>query len=106
MTAIIDLGKNEAISKISMNVFDDEPAWIYLPIEIESFTSDDGINFTTLSKISENEIRKVHGLIETKIDNRSARFIKVIARNAGKIPDGKQGSGNDAWLFVDEISVE
>ena len=106
MTAIIDLGKNEAISKISMNVFDDEPAWIYLPIEIESFTSDDGINFTTLSKISGNEIRKVHGLIETKIDNRSARFIKVIARNAGKIPDGKQGSGNDAWLFVDEISVE
>ena len=29
-----------------------------------------------------------------------------VAENFGKIPDGKQGSGNNSWLFVDEISIE
>ncbi|MFI5219403.1 MAG: hypothetical protein ACHQNT_07925 [Bacteroidia bacterium] len=34
------------------------------------------------------------------------RFIKVIAENAGIIPEGFAGAGNPVWLFVDEIGVE
>ena len=60
----------------------------------------------TLRKISKEEIKKLHGLIDVKGNPQSARFIKVIAINAGIIPDGKQGAGNNSWLFVDEISVE
>jgi hexosaminidase len=36
----------------------------------------------------------------------TARYIKVIAKNYGKIPEGKAGAGNAAWLFVDEIQVD
>ncbi len=106
MTATIDLGAKESVSKISMHVFDDEAAWIYLPVEIEIFTSDDGINFTTLRKFSSEEIKKSNELIEVNANDQSARYVKVMAKNAGKIPDGKQGGGNNAWLFVDEILVE
>ncbi|MEI2739694.1 MAG: hypothetical protein V9F01_13045 [Chitinophagaceae bacterium] len=36
----------------------------------------------------------------------SARYIKVVVKNYGTIPDGKPGAGNKAWLFVDEIEVK
>jgi hexosaminidase len=106
MNATIDLGKRQSFSKISMDVYDDEPSWIYLPIDIEVSASDDGINFTTLRKLSAEEIKKSNEVIEMNVGVQSARFIRVMAKNAGKIPDGKQGSGNDAWMMVDEISVE
>ena len=106
MTATIDLGTKETVLKISMNVFNDEAAWIYLPSEVEVSTSDDGINFTTLRRFSSEEIKKANELIEVNANGQSTRYIKVMAKNAGKIPDGKQGGGNDAWLFVDEITVE
>ncbi|MCX6290441.1 MAG: family 20 glycosylhydrolase [Bacteroidetes bacterium] len=106
MVAEIDLGKKETFSKISLDVYDGEASWIYLPVSIEILISDDGDQFSSIKKLSSEEIKKFNGAIEIQTGNQSARFVKVIAKNAGKIPDGKQGSGNDAWLFVDEISVE
>jgi hexosaminidase len=34
-----------------------------------------------------------------------ARYVKVVVKNWGKIPDGNAGAGNKAWLFVDEIEI-
>ena len=31
--------------------------------------------------------------------------IEIIVKNYGAIPEGKQGSGNKAWTFIDEIIV-
>ncbi len=106
MEAIIDLGRPDTISKVTMDVYDDEPSWIYLPVNMEVAISDDGKNFTTLRNISKEEIKQANDVVVFNLGNQAARFIKVTAKNAGKIPDGKQGSGNDSWLFVDEISVE
>lgn len=106
MIATIDLGEKKIFSKISLDVFDDEPAWIYLPKSIEVLISDDGKNFTTLREISADEIKKLNEVIDLNVGEQSSWYVKVIAKNAGKIPDGKQGSGNNAWLFVDEIVIE
>ena len=106
MVATIDLGEKKSISEISMDVYNDEPAWIYLPKSIEVLTSDDGLNWASSRKISKDEIKIAREVITIKLENQSARFIKVIAKNAGKIPDGKPGSGNNSWLFVDEISIK
>jgi len=105
MNATIDLGENKSFSSVSMDVFDDEPAWIYLPVQIEILISSDGINFTSLRKIAHEEIKSANEVLEINLGEQSARYVKVIAKNAGKIPDGKQGSGNNSWLFVDEISI-
>ena len=42
-------------------------------------------------------------LILIKIDT---RFIKIVIPNYGIIPEGKQGAGNKAWTFIDEIIIE
>jgi hexosaminidase len=45
------------------------------------------------------------GWINVPTLKQSSRFIKVVAKNYGLIPDGKPGAGNKAWLFADEIQV-
>lgn len=34
-----------------------------------------------------------------------AKYVKVIARNFGKLPEWHQGSGSDAFIFIDEIEI-
>jgi len=104
--ATIDLGKADNISAVTIDVLDDEGSWIYLPQKVELYTSEDGVNFTKQKELSKDQIKYLKRAIKMNINKVSARFIKVIAYNAGKIPQGMPGEGYDSWLFVDEISIE
>jgi len=106
MEATVDLGKPEQITKVTIDVFDGEGSWIHLPKSVEVFVSNDTVNFGSVKKLSAEEIRKGGNILEMNIGDRTARYVKVVAENAGKIPEGKPGATNDAWLFVDEIMIE
>jgi len=106
MIATIDLDKVETISKIKLNVLKSEGSWIYFPKEIEFLSSEDGKKFISMKKFSSTEIEKLNGNIEGIFKNTKAKYIKVIAKNLGIIPEGNPGAGSNAWLFIDEISVE
>ncbi len=108
LDATIDLGEETDISTITLHVFDQPASWIYLPSLFEvNFLSGktDSIKKTVVKKIidplKETGIRTIS--IETK---QRCRYLHIIAKNLGKIPDGNPGSGNPAWLFVDEIEVK
>ena len=107
LEAIIDLGRQETIKNIQLNVLKQEGSWIYLPASVEFLISQDGVNYNSQGKLlpdasgnwpNERQISK-------KLDNISARYIKVIAKNYGIIPSGQAGAGTPAWLFADEIEV-
>ncbi len=106
MEAIIDFGKTENFTSVSISVWKQEASWIYLPSSVEIFISADGKDWNTVAKaLPENGIWKDEHSISLNFSVQSAKYIKVIAHNYGKIADGKAGSGNNAWLFVDEIKV-
>lgn len=104
--ATIDLEKVEPISKIKLNVLKSTGSWIYYPKEIEYMTSKDGLKYISIKKFSSAEIEKLNGTIEEIFKNVQAKYIKIIAKNLGIIPDGNPGAGANAWLFIDEISIE
>lgn len=106
MEAVVDLGKPEKISKVTIDVFNGEASWIHLPKAVEVFVSNDTVNFVSAGKLSGEDIGKGGNVIEMTIGDQTARYVKVVAESVGKIPEGKPGAGNDAWLFVDEIIVE
>ena len=105
MNATIDLGDINDISTVALDVFKGEAGWIYLPKSITVYCSTDGSSYTKVQSLDADEIRAKADRIEMKFDTREARFVKVVAENAGKIPEGMPGAGNDSWLFVDEIMV-
>ncbi len=106
MIAEIDLGSIQYISIVDVGLLNDENSWIYLPKKIEIYTSTDGIEYTLRGQANEDEIKRFGEDILVHIEETKARFVKVKAINYGKIPNGKPGEGNDAWLFVDEIFIE
>ncbi len=104
MEAIIDLDSIQKINEIKLHAFEQKGSWIYRPSSISFYRSDDGKNFQLIEDslhISghKNLLYGVHANIKT-------RFIKIIAKNYGVIPPGEPGTGNNAWLFVDEIEVK
>jgi hexosaminidase len=106
LEATIDLGKDESITSVKMHTLEQKGSWIYLPKYLEVMGSIDGTHFTSLGKSTEfkNDTLTM-GWITITLPPTSTRYIKIIARNYGEIPDGKAGAGNKAWLFADEIQV-
>jgi len=106
LNATIDLGKSETINKVILCVLENQSSWIYYPKKIEVLISNDGQNFESVAQLNATEIKDVKGEVVLEILSKKGQFIKVIATNIGKIPDGLAGAGSDTWLFVDEIGVE
>ncbi|TGD57385.1 beta-N-acetylhexosaminidase [Flavobacterium humi] len=106
LDAVISLGKKETISKVTIDVLSNEGSWIYYPEFIEVLISENGKDFKSIQKVSLPEIIKMKGIVTIQCNKQQAKYIQVIAKNAGKIPEGKEGAGADAWLFADEIMVE
>nr|WP_294938070.1 family 20 glycosylhydrolase [uncultured Flavobacterium sp.] len=106
LEATIDLKKKECVSKVTIDVMTNDGSWIHYPKSVEVLTSKNGKDFQTVKKVSAEEIIQMKGIVEMKFEKQKAKYIKVIAENAGKIPDGKPGAGSNSWLFVDEIMVE
>lgn len=106
LEATIDLGAIQTISTVTLNALSNEGSRVYYPKNVEVLVSDNGKDFESVQKVSFAEIHDSKGIIVLTFNEQKARFIQVIARNFGKIPDEKGGAETDAWLFVDEIGVE
>jgi hypothetical protein len=109
--AIVDLQEKKEISEISSNYLQDSRSWILLPTTVEYYASNDGVNFKAVGgwgtlvnwQLDETFTEKAAIKLPKKV---KARYIKVVAKNFGVLPQGHQGAGGDAFIFVDEIDVK
>ena len=109
--AVVDLQEAKDISEISARFLQDQRSWILMPTKVEYFISEDNVNFTYFSSVNNTLDPKIEENIilnftanETK--SKKARYVKVIAKNFGKLPEWHQGFGGDAFIFVDEITIK
>lgn len=106
--AVIDLSKNQKISRVGINVWKQEPSYVFLPKSVEVYTSLNGTDWsnhavaTPVNGKWPNE-RKITVSLDQPAE---ARYIKVMVANSGPIPAGKAGAGRNTWLFIDEIEAE
>lgn len=106
MEAVIDLGKVEEISRVRMGIINAEASWIYPPESVAVLISQDGGDFTQIKEINAESILRQGQSLRIDLGTHHARYVKVIARNAGAIPEGKPGEGSNSWVFVDEILID
>jgi len=105
--AVIDLGKEEKFSSVTVHTFSETGSWIYPPLKVEVLVSANGQDFSRIG-MTKDFIETKNGsnvLLKVEFVATSARFVKVIVKNWGNIPGGNPGEGSKAWLFVDEIEV-
>jgi len=111
VVAIVDLGAVKSIQQLQINFLKDQRSWIFLPKEVEIFTSNDGKKFKKHTNFPfqtpENEENvSIETMKLSKLGN--TRYIKVIAKKIGTLPTWHLGYKHDgrSWLFVDEIQIK
>ncbi|WP_130734930.1 GH92 family glycosyl hydrolase [Flavobacterium sp. J27] len=108
--AVIDLQKETKIKKISAHFLQDTRAWILMPTEVEFYTSNDAKNFTKVATIQNSVDPKEYEVVLKEFTasvQTKAKYLKVVAKNFGKLPEWHQGHpyDGDAFIFIDEITV-
>lgn len=104
MEATVKLDKEEEIREIDAGFLHEELSWIYFPKSVEVYRSADGITFTSIGK-AEIDRSNDGRFARLTVNPVKTRYIRIIAKNFGKIQSGKPGAGENAWLFCDEIII-
>jgi hexosaminidase len=97
--AVVDLGKTQDVSKVTIDVWKQERSKIFLPKSVSIYTSTDGNNWNNsvsqnMAEKPYNDDRKISLAFNPPVQ---ARYVKVVAENNG---------ATDSWLFSDEIEVD
>jgi predicted alpha-1,2-mannosidase len=109
---VIDMQKKTEISHLSSTYLQDTRSWILMPLQVDYYTSVDGKVFTLAGTVQntlpQNDYTVQIRNFDLEIDPVSVRYIKVVAKSAGKLPEWHQGfpDGGEAFIFVDEVEVE
>ena len=110
MTGTLDLGSAIKIERLQAHFLQHIQVGIFLPREVEFALSADGKSFEPVgvvkSAVPEREAGPLTRFFELNTGGKTARFVRVTARNLGKIPAWhERAPGVEAWLFCDEILV-
>ena len=105
----IDLGEIKTINTIKTRFYNATGQWIYTPKKISVSCWIDGKEQIVISKILDSKSEK--NIIDFEIDlsglkGIQSQIIILTIPSYGFIQEGKQGAGNKAWTFIDEIIIE
>lgn len=107
---VVDRQASLPIQSISANFLQDQRSWIMMPNQVEFYVSNDNVTFELVDTIANTIDPKIDKNIikafESAKNVGSARYVKVIAKNFGKLPEWHQGAGGDAFIFIDEITIK
>lgn len=111
MEVILDLKEKKEISDVWTRFYQYNNAWIFLPVRVEVYGSDDGESWVQLGKevIEDRSEERGQFIHEVKIlinPKARKRYLKFIAINYGQVPDWHEAAGSDCWIFIDEIVVK
>ncbi len=112
VVAIIDLGSIQAFETIEVSFLQDQRSWIFYPTEVECYVAPGKTFYKNLpAQKIEAEIPSSETEIKTlrfKMGGYGARYIKIVAKNLGDLPEWHLGAPHQgkAWVFIDEITVK
>jgi hypothetical protein len=106
----LDFGKVQRTNALNIGFLVNAHDWILRPDEVEIYTSNDGKNykpFKTFSLKTKIPMTGNHTFRERfELPNLSTRYLRVVVKNPGLLPEGLPGAGYDSWIFMDEMMVE
>lgn len=106
----VDLGEVMPLNSVNLGGIAFSHICVALPEEVEIYGSEDGDDYELLQTVETPEElifakeSTHHEYIADNLDKK-ARYIKVKAKNPGKVPEGFAREGAPTWLYFDEISV-
>lgn len=110
LEAVIDLGRTERISAVTVGFLQNINAWVFPPASVEFLVSADGKEFETVATVPSDDSTQTADIViedfAARLSGVKARYLKVLAKTIGVCPPGHPGAGGKAWIFADEIIVD
>jgi hypothetical protein len=106
---IVAFQKERSFTSITASFLEDQRAWIFYPTEVLFYTSNNGREWTlagTVQTHKPDHDEKVSKDVFSVKKPLKAKYVKVVAKNFGKLPSWHEGAGSDTFIFIDEISVK
>lgn len=106
----VDLGKERNVGSFGVSVLQDTRSWIIFPKNVEFKSSLDGKTYKPAAEVvntkpADSMEPQTQKLIVAPFLPTKARYIKIILRQYGKLPDWHPGKGGDSYIFIDEIEL-
>lgn len=111
---VVDLGEVKQFNEVEVHFYQYANSWIFLPRQVTVVHNKhqrDALNWNPFMDRRDIEIdlsneKSIHTFEQSyDINDIEARYIRLFGRNLGKVPEGHEAAGQDAWIFVDEIIV-
>lgn len=105
---VIDLGDVQEVNVFNARFMQRFDSWIFFPLSVEYSGSVDGKTFARLGmvekQINQDAAQAMENYrLEAKAD---ARYLRLKIRTMGLCPDWHSGAGQNAFVFIDEVTVE
>lgn len=108
--AVVDLGKQEEVKHLSAEFLQDVLSYIIMPTYVDFSVSTDSIHFKPVAHIvntlPDTSMASTIKSLGADITPQKVRYIKVFAKNYGKLPPWHPGYGDEAFIFIDEIEIK
>ncbi|MEP3207937.1 MAG: FN3 associated domain-containing protein [Maribacter sp.] len=103
----LTLKENQEISSISVGALSAPTNWIFFPVGLTIYTSENGKQFKRIKsmKLPKEEPNNDVSLafFDMKIPPTKAKYVKVEVKSQLKNPSWHSTPGGSSWVFVDEI---
>jgi putative alpha-1,2-mannosidase len=109
LVAVVDLGSRKPVKEISLGTLQDSGSWIIFPPYVQYWVSDDGINYKLAATVNTKvDAKDLHAQTQdyTALLNTNTRYIKIIAKQFGTLPQLNSNDGYPSYIFADEIVIE
>lgn len=109
INAIVSFEEARELTHIGISCIRDIKSWIFFPERISISYSQDGINYKSLPDLSYTEADsddyepKIRACIQKLKQPSKIKYINYTVYNPGKCPTWHLGSGNNTWIFLDEL---
>jgi len=109
LVAVVDMGQVKPVKQVTLGTLQDTRSWIVFPKYVEFWTSDDGASYKLAATVN-TKVRVKDMNVQTQdftaLLNIRTRYIKLVAKQYGPLPDWHESKGQPSYIFADEIVVE
>ena len=109
LIATVDLAEPQSIQLVTIGLVKATAGAILLPRQVDVAVSDDGRTFRTVKTVLMDATERGKKAIIRQtltFEPVRCRYVRIMARNAGKVPAGLPQAGKEAWVMADEITVD
>jgi len=107
---VIDLNTKRPIKSINVGFLQNQDSRIFLPESVSFLHSEDGKVFKLIKTIGSGKIIQDRLVKREKFyispEDLTTRYLKISAKNTRLCPSWHKGKGKNAWIFVDEVTID